>query len=74
MKKLNKKMNKKMRKAADGGNLALIALAVGVIIIIGMYIFTKGMGSSTANKASQISGALDSTSAVTAPQAGNANP
>lgn len=66
MKKLNKKMNKKMRKAADGGNLALIALAIGVIIIIGMYIFTKGMGTQTAAKSTQIQNALTSTDAVTA--------
>lgn len=64
-KKINKKMNKKMRKAADGGNLALIALAIGVIIIIGMYIFTKGMGTSTAAKSTEIQTALSGTEAVT---------
>ena len=42
---MRKKLNSKFRKAADGGNIALVALAVGVIIIIGMYVFTSKLGS-----------------------------
>lgn len=41
---MNKRLKTKFRKAADGGNLALVALAIGVIIIIGMYVFTSRLG------------------------------
>lgn len=66
MKKLNIKMNKKMRKAADGGNLALIALAIGVIIIIGMYVFTQVIGNSTSTKSKEITTAMSNTGTIDA--------
>lgn len=67
---MNKKFRKTMRKAADGGNLALIALAVGVIIIVGMYIFTKSMGTKTSDKGTQIGTAMTGVT-VDAPSAAN---
>lgn len=67
---MNKKFRKTMRKAADGGNLALIALAIGVIIIIGMYIFTRTFGKNLSDKGNQISTAMTS-STVSAPTATN---
>lgn len=67
---MNRKFKNVMRKAADGGNLALIALAIGVIIIIGMYIFTRTFGSNLSDKGTQIGTAMTN-STVTAPSASN---
>lgn len=55
-----KNFKNKMRKAADSSNVALVALAIGVIIIIGMYLFTKGIGNSTASAGAGVGDALDS--------------
>lgn len=67
---MNRKFKNTMRKAADGGNLALIALAIGVIIIIGMYIFTRTFGNNLSDKGNQIGTAMDE-STVSAPTATN---
>lgn len=67
---MNKKFRKTMRKAADGGNLALIALAIGVIIIIGMYIFTRTFGGNLNSKGTEISTAMTGAK-VDAPSATN---
>lgn len=56
---MNKKFKQKMRKAADGGNLALIALAIGVIIIIGMYLFTNAVGSNLNDTGTAIDNGLN---------------
>ena len=58
---MKKRFRKRMRKAADGGNLALIALAIGVIIIIGMYLFTKGVGGKLTTTGNNITSGLNST-------------
>lgn len=60
MNKKFKSFKNKMRKGADSSNVALVALAIGVIIIIGMYLFTKGIGTSTANAGAGVGDALDS--------------
>lgn len=67
---MNRLLKNKMRKAADGGNLALIALAIGVIIIIGMYMFTKAFGGNLGAKGTQINTAMQGTT-VTTPTATN---
>lgn len=67
---MNRKFKNTMRKAADGGNLALIALAIGVIIIIGMYIFTQTFGKNLSTKGNQIGTAMSGAN-VTAPTATN---
>lgn len=33
----------RFRKAADGGNLLVIGVAIGVIVVIGMFLFAKDM-------------------------------
>lgn len=57
MNKKMKKMKMKLRKA--DGNMALIALAVAVIIIIGMYLLSKGVGSSLDTTTNNLKGAVD---------------
>lgn len=57
---MNRKFKNTMRKAADGGNLALIALAIGVIIIIGMYLFTKTFGTKLNTAGNSIGAGLTS--------------
>lgn len=64
---MNKKFRKTMRKAADGGNLALIALAIGVIIIIGMYIFTKAIGDKAGTAGQSVGNALNGLSVGSKP-------
>ena len=34
-------MKNKMRKAVDGGQLVVIGVAIGAIVLIGFYLFTK---------------------------------
>lgn len=58
---MKKRFKNKMRKAADGGNLALIALAIGVIIIIGMYLFTQKVGGNLSTTGNNIGTGLNST-------------
>ena len=68
---MNKNLRKTMRKAADGGNLALIALAIGVIIVIGMYIFTKSVGDKTGAAGETVTQALTGLSVGSKPTATN---
>ena len=56
---MRKMLKQKMRKAADGGILALIALAIGVIIIIGMYVFTTTFGGKVKSTGDKIGTAMD---------------
>ena len=61
--KLKKKM--KLRKGDGGSNVALVALAIGVIIIIGMYVFTSVIGKKTNKAASGVNKSLDQISQTT---------
>lgn len=68
---MNKKFRKTMRKAADGGNLALIALAIGVLIVIGMYLATKAVAGKSGAATQTVEAALDGLSVGPKPTATN---
>lgn len=52
-------MRSKFRKAADSGTLVVIGVAIGILVIIGLYLSAQGMMSSTSDKQSEINNALD---------------
>ena len=51
-------MKNKMRKAVDGGQLVVIGVAIGAIVLIGLYLFTKDIQGSTSNINSNVNSAL----------------
>lgn len=46
------------RKAADGGNLVVIGVAIGILVIIGVYLMSQSLMSKTAATNSNINNAL----------------
>lgn len=46
------------RKAADGGNLVVIGVAIGVLVIIGVYLMSQSLMSKTASTNNNINNAL----------------
>ena len=50
---------KKFRKAADVGNLVVIAVAIGVLVIIGLYLASQNMMTKTSNKQNSIYNAVE---------------
>lgn len=52
-------MENKMRKAVDGGQLVVIGVAIGAIVLIGFYLFTKDIQGSTSNINSNVNSALE---------------
>ncbi|MGU8833481.1 hypothetical protein ACSW8S_19230 (plasmid) [Clostridium perfringens] len=52
-------MKNKMRKAVDGGQLVVIGVAIGAIVLIGFYLFTKDIQGSTSNINSNVNSALE---------------
>lgn len=52
-------MKNKFRKANDNGTLVIVGAAIGVLIVIGLFLSAKGMMSSTSDKQSEINNALE---------------
>lgn len=58
-------MGNKFRKAADGGNLIVFAVAIGILAATGLYLISNSMTSSTIDKQVEVNNALnDATEAL----------